>query len=569
MRILYQYLFQYKGMSLARIITNICKAGCSVLLSVLLGNILDGLTSVDKSFLLESVMHCILLVAVFVLISGLDIIITTLQTKKLLNYMKHDIFSKIINGSIEQYRSTHSGKYISILNNDISIINEEFIGSFFELVFQILSFALSLIIMLRINVVVTCIIIGIALISMLVVSKISDKLMKQQVKFSESLENITKLASDIFSGILVIKNYNITNKMEEIYCSNDEIVEENRKKYSIIIGIINILMVCFSMLSYLTIILFCAYSVMNNSLSAGTALIIIQLSNNLADPINEIISLISTMHSVKGIGQKLETLSLREINSEDEKLSKDTYTQGIILDHVTFGYTEEKGAVIRDLSLKIQKGKKYALVGESGSGKTTLIKLLLKYYDKYTGNITIDGEDIQKIQAESYCHLVSSMEQDTFIFDETFKDNICLYADYSEDEIQDVIEKAGLRNVVERLPNGLQTILGEGGSNLSGGECKRVAFARLLLKKTPILLLDEATSNLDNNTTMKIEGLVLNNTDLTVISVTHKLIKNILEKYDEIVVLKSGKIIEKGSFGQLIDQQGYFYNLYHAQTIGV
>ncbi len=569
MGVLYKYLFRYKGMSLARIFTNICKAGCSVLLSVFLGNILDGLTSVDKSFLLTSVRNCILLITVFITISAIDVIVTTLQTKKLLGHIKHDIFSKIIHGSMEQYRSTHSGKYISILNNDITIIKNEFINNFFELIFQVLSFILSLIVMIRISPIVTGIIIGMSFLSMVVVSKISEKMMQQQQKYSESLENVTKLASDIFSGILVIKNYNITNKIEQIYYNNDDIVEEHRKNYTIIVGIINILMVCFSMVSYLTIIIFCATSVMNSSLSAGTALIIIQLSSNLTDPINEIISLFSAMNSVKGIGEKIAAIKEREDAADKGSIKKDSYETGITLDNVTFGYTEETGAIIKDLNLEIQKGKKYAIVGESGSGKTTLLKLLLKYYDNYSGSIFIDGENIQEIESESYCHLISSMEQDSFIFDETLRDNLCLYENYSETEIQYAIENAGLKQVVKRLPQGLQTVLGEGGANLSGGERKRVAFARLLLKKTPILLLDEATSNLDNNTTMKIEGLVLNNHELTLISVTHKLIKSILERYDEVIVLKSGKVIEKGSFQQLITNQGYFYNLYSAQTMGI
>ncbi len=569
MGVLYKYLFRYKGMSFARIVTNICKAGCSVLLSVFLGNILDGLTSVDKSYLFQTVFRCIILIVVFILISGIDVVVTTVQTKKLLRHIKQDIFSKIINGSIEQYRSTHSGKYISILNNDITIIKNEFVNNFFELIFQILSFALSLIIMLRISPMVTGIIMAVSCISMIVVSKISEKLMQQQKKYSESLENITKLISDIFSGILVIRSYNITNKIERIYDNNDEKVEVHRKNYTITVGIINILMVCFSMISYLTIILFCATSVMNSSLSAGTALIIIQLSNNLTEPINEIISLFSSMNSVKAIGEKIAAIKEREDAADKGKIRKNTYVQGIKVDNVTFGYAGKQDVIIKDINLEIQKGKKYAIVGESGSGKTTLLKLLLKYYNDYTGSILIDGDDIQEIESNSYCQLVSSMEQDSFIFDETLRDNICLYGTYSEAEIEDAIEKAGLTPVVKRLPQGLQTVLGEGGANLSGGECKRVAFARLLLKKTPILLLDEATSNLDNHTTMKIEGLVLNNDELTLISVTHKLIKNILEKYDEVIVLKSGRVIEKGNFEQLIRNQGYFYNLYHAQTLGV
>ena len=568
MDVLFEYLFQFKKLTFARIITNISKAACSIGLSVILGSVLDGLTLKNIVALKNSVIQCVLLVVFLILISGIDIAVTTRQTKELLNYMKNNIFSKIIHESMQKYRSMHSGNYISILNNDITIINEDFIENFFELIFQILSFGISLVIMVRINAIVTGIILGISLLSFTVVSKVSRQLTKQQICFSKSLENITKLATDIFSGIHVIKNYNITQKMEELYCEKDEIVEDNRKKYSVMIGIINIIMVSFSMLTYLTIIGFCAVSVMRASLSAGTALIIFQLSSNLTDPINEIISLISTMRSVKGIGDKIKGIRQDEVEMIEE-VHKNTYEKEIIFQDITFCYDGKEDATLKKVNLKIEKGKKYALVGESGSGKSTFIKLLLRYYNTYKGKIFLDNTNIQHIRTDEYCQLVSSMEQETFIFDESLMDNICLYSSYSKKDIKQAIEGAGLNSVVKRLPDGLQTRLGEGGANLSGGERQRVAFARLLLRKTPILLLDEATANLDNGTTIRLENLILGNKDLTLISVTHRLIKQVLQKYDEIIVLKSGKIIEKGTFQELIKKEGYFYSLYQIQTVGV
>lgn len=566
MKILFEYLFKFRTLSIARIFTNIFKAGCSVLLSIILGNVLDGLTSADMGILSTSVLHCVILIFSFITISIIDTLVTTLQTKKLMNYIKHDIFSRILNGSIEKYQSMHSGNYISILNNDISIIKSEFIENFFDLIFQTLAFSISIVILLRINIVVTFIICGISAVGLFTVSKVSKRLMEQQTEFSESLEGITKLASEIFAGFQVIKNYDITNKMEEMYYKSDEVVEENRKRYTVIIGAINIIMVCFSLLTYLIIILFCANSVMNATLSAGAALIIIQLSSNLTDPINEITSIISSMHSVKGIGEKIENLRSGEELIKTTTIHKEVYYDSVIMKNVTFCY-ESEVPILNNLDLCIEKGKKYAIVGESGSGKSTLLKLLLKYYQKYKGTITMDDTDIQEIQTEDYCKLVSSMEQDTFIFDESLLENICLYNEYTEEKVLEVIEEAGLSEIVNRLPRGIHSTLGEKGSNLSGGECQRVAFARLLLKKTPILLLDEVTSNLDNRTTFQIENLILKINNLTLVSVTHKLIKNILQKYDEIIVLKKGQIIEQGPFDELMDNKGYFFNLYSLQTI--
>lgn len=569
MNVLFKYLFKYKGMCLARIFTNVSKATCSVWLSVILGNVLDGLTAQNVEQLKCSVIQCIILIVALVVISGIDIIVTSSQTEKTLNYIKMDIFSRIINGSMEKYRCMHSGKYISILYSDISVINEEFINNFFSLLFQVLSFGISLIVLLRINWMVTLIIIGISVISLIVVSKVSEYLMQQQIEFSKSMENFTKIVSDIFSGIHVIKNYNITDKMEELYSKSDEVLEEKRKRYYITVGIINIIMVIFSMMTYLTIIIFCANSVMKASLSAGEALIIVQLCSNLTNPLNEMISIASSMYSVKGIGEKIHSICYQEDESVEETIHKKDFISGISLKNISFSYEGSNEAVLKDLNINIKKGKKYALVGESGSGKSTCIKLLLKYYSKYSGEILLDDENIQKITMDEYCKIVSSMEQDTFIFDDTLRDNICLYSNYSEDEINRAIDDAGLRTIVDRMPDGLDTILGEGGSSLSGGECQRVAFARLLLKKTPILLLDEATANLDNSTTMRIENLILNKEDLTLISVTHKLVKQILQRYDEIIVMNKGRVIEQGTFDELIAKAGYFYNLYNVKAFSV
>lgn len=135
MKILYQYLFKFKGLSFVRVLTNICKAACTIYLSVILGNVLDGLTTANMPVLTASVVRCGLLLIFFVIVSMLDVWVTSLHTKKILNCIKNDIFSKIISGSIEKYRSMHSGKYLSILNNDISTINDDFINNIFDLGF--------------------------------------------------------------------------------------------------------------------------------------------------------------------------------------------------------------------------------------------------------------------------------------------------------------------------------------------------------------------------------------------------------------------------------------------------
>ena len=152
------------------------------------------------------------------------------------------------------------------------------------------------------------------------------------------------------------------------------------------------------------------------------------------------------------------------------------------------------------------------------------------------------------------------------MFDDSIKENIRLYSNHDDKDILDACKRSGLDKLLNKLPNGINSLVGENGNKLSGGEKQRIAIARALINNTQILILDESTSALDNETAYNLENSLLNLENLTLITVTHKLIKNILNRYDEIIVMKNGKIIEKGNFEDLINIKGYFYSLYTIQN---
>ena len=152
------------------------------------------------------------------------------------------------------------------------------------------------------------------------------------------------------------------------------------------------------------------------------------------------------------------------------------------------------------------------------------------------------------------------------MFDYSIKENIRLYSNHDDKDILDACKRSGLDKLLNKLPNGINSLVGENGNKLSGGEKQRIAIARALINNTQILILDESTSALDNETAYNLENSLLNLENLTLITVTHKLIKNILNRYDEIIVMKNGKIIEKGNFEDLINIKGYFYSLYTIQN---
>jgi ATP-binding cassette subfamily C protein len=175
----------------------------------------------------------------------------------------------------------------------------------------------------------------------------------------------------------------------------------------------------------------------------------------------------------------------------------------------------------------------------------------------------MDGTDIRNINIDDIYKIMSIIHQNVFIFDSTVKDNITLYKDYSDDEINTTIKLCGLYNFVNSKPKKLLENVGENGVLLSGGEKQRIAIARAIIKKTPILILDEATSSLDSETAHSIENSLLDIDELTCIVVTHNLSESILKQYDSIIAMKDGQIEEQGNFYDLLDKKGYFYSLYN------
>lgn len=236
-----------------------------------------------------------------------------------------------------------------------------------------------------------------------------------------------------------------------------------------------------------------------------------------------------------------------------------TLSQAITLDHVSFGYEPDK-PILQDLTARFQAGKTYAIVGGSGSGKSTLLHLLMGASGAYTGSIAIDGTELRDVDAHSLYDLMSLMGQDVFLFDDTIRNNLTMFRSFPEEEVAKAVERSGLSQLLQA--RGEDYRCGENGVNLSGGEGQRISIARCLLRRTPVLLLDEATAALDNATAAAVTQSILDLTGTTRIVVTHRLEPQLMAQYDEILVMRDGRIQEQGSFSALMDRKGYFYSLF-------
>ena len=268
--------------------------------------------------------------------------------------------------------------------------------------------------------------------------------------------------------------------------------------------------------------------------------------------------LFSNRMAALGLVDKLAVALSQNVREEGTPIPKQLQ-DAIEVRDLSFAYQGGE-EVLRQVNIRFQAGKSYALVGASGSGKSTLLNLLMGGQAGYSGNIFYDGQELRGIQTASLYELVSRVEQDVFVFNSTLRDNITMFRQFPESQVKRAEKLSGLSSLVET--KGETYLCGENGVGLSGGERQRVSIARCLLRQTPVLLVDEATAALDKETAFRVASSILDLTELTRIVVTHSLEEALLRRYDEILVLNHGRVVETGTFDALMGQKGFFYSLY-------
>lgn len=468
-------------------------------------------------------------------------------------------FSRLTQKSLRSFSKEGTALYVSALTNDCTSIENNYLAATFTLIEFLFCFLGALIMMLYYSPVMLVLAVALSFLPVAVSMTAGNRLTEQEKEISKKNERFVSIVNELLSGFPVIKSFRAETQASRLFSQRNEQAEEAKKNKRRTEQLISLLANDAGIIAQMGIFLAGAWlAISNKGVTAGVVIVFVQLMNYILNPISQVPLLWSNRKAAIALMEKLSDALSENVREEGrEKLN--VFSEKIEVKDLTYGY-EPESPVLKDLDVQFDAGKSYAIVGGSGSGKSTLLNLLMGSSSNYQGEICIDSVSIKNIESESLYQLMTSVQQNVFVFNDTIRNNVTMFHEFPDKEVTLALERSGLSEFIEK--RGEDFVCGENGANLSGGERQRISIARALLRKSPILLVDEATAALDAATARAVSFSILNLVGMTRIVVTHRLEEAILRRYDKILVMKNGTICEQGNFDTLMQQKGQFYSLF-------
>lgn len=479
--------------------------------------------------------------------------------QRAMSQYKNYAFEKLTQKSMASFRQEETSVYLSALTNDAGRIEEKFLCGIFELVSLVVFFIGAILMMLWYDPILTGVTVGFALLPVAASLLAGNRAEQAEKAVSEENGKLLAALKDSLSGFSVVKSFRAEREAAALFQKSSDSAENAkcaRRKVTIVIG-------GFSsgaaVAAQIGVFLVGAYLAQRGyGITPGVLFAFLNLTAFVVEPIQSLPELLANGKAALGLVNKLADALEANVRDEGEAVPQELDT-GITLRNVSFSYTPGT-EVLHGIHAQFRAGKRYAIVGGSGSGKSTLLHLLMASYGDYEGEIFYDSRELKTISTESLYDLVSLVQQEVFVFNASARDNITMFKAFPQEAVDRAIALSGLSEWI--AARGEDTPCGENGSGLSGGEKQRVAIARSLLRQSSVLLADEVTASLDQETASQVEEAILNLEGMTRIVVTHSLNQRSLSRYDEILAMKDGRIVEAGTFGELMEKRGYFYSLY-------
>lgn len=480
--------------------------------------------------------------------------------------MRRDIYKHLQNLPIRYFDNNQTGSIMSRIVNDLQDISElahhgpeDLFISFFMIIG---AFAMLIRINIQLTLIIFCLLPLILLYSMFQRKRLLAVFMKTREKTGD----INARLQNSISGIRVSKAFVINdNERERFEKDNQKFVEAKSKSYKIMAEYTAGVGFLTDLLDYVVLI-FGGLFTYWGKIGIGDFLAYLLYIKIFTQPIKRLIAFVEQFQNgMSGFKRFMELIGEEEEGDKVDAIDMGKVEGEIDLQNVSFDHEDK--SVLKNISLKISKGKMLALVGPSGGGKTTLCNLIPRFYNIKSGDIKIDGKSIYDVKLESLRKNIGIVQQDVFLFTGTIKENILVgNSEATDEEVMIAAKKANIHDLIMEMPEGYNTFVGERGVKLSGGQKQRIAIARIFLKNPPILILDEATSALDNIT----ERLIQNSLEelckgRTTIVVAHRL--STIQNADEIIVLTDNGIEERGTHQELLENKGFYHKLYNMSQL--
>ncbi|MCI8700297.1 MAG: ABC transporter ATP-binding protein [Clostridia bacterium] len=575
MKQLIKYCKPYLIAMIVAIIFAIISSICSIIgpdyLSKITNEITDGLmTKINLDNIKKIAYFLIGLYSASAILGYAQGFIMTTITNKFSKKLRAEISTKINNLPLRYFDKHSYGDILSRVTNDVDTISQTMNNSIGMLVSSLALFLGSLVMMFATNwqmalTAVISTIIGFAL--MLVILSKSQKYFIEQ---QNELGNINGHIEEIYSGLNVVKAYNGIQLSNEKFDKINDKLYESAKKSQFLSGLMQPIMGFIGNFGYVAVCIVGALLTMNGIIEFGTIVAFMIYIRLFTNPLSQIAQSMTQLQSTAAASERVfEFLEEEEMKDESEKTKKldiKNVKGNIDFEHIKFSYQNEDGEkeVIKDFSAKAKSGQKIAIVGPTGAGKTTMVNLLMKFYEINGGDIKIDGVSTKDLTRENIHDLFIMVLQDTWLFSGTIKENIVYNKENVTDEqVINACKTVGLDHYIRSLPKGYDTILSDA-DNMSAGQKQLMTIARGMIKDAPFLILDEATSSVDTRTEELVQKAMDKLTEgRTSFIIAHRL--STIKNADLILVMNDGNIIEQGSHDELIEQNGFYADLYNSQ----
>ena len=501
--------------------------------------------------------------AVFSFIQGW---IMTGVTQKLCFRFRKEISEKIDRMPMKYFESRTVGEVLSRITNDVDTLGQSLNQSVTILITSVTTIIGVLIMMLTISPLMTLIAFVILPISALLISLVIKHSQKYFFTQQEYLGKINGQVEEVFSGQNVIKVFNREEVVKKTFEEDNDVLYQSAWKSQFFSGMMQPIMMFVGNLGYVAVAISGSMLAIKGTIEVGDIQAFIQYVRSFTQPITQVAQVSNMLQSMAAATERVfEFLEEEEEDQFAENPVHDENLQGsVTFEHVKFGYDEDK-IIIHDFNSQISPGQTVAIVGPTGAGKTTMVKLLMRFYDVNEGAIKVDGYDIRDFNRSELRENFGMVLQDTWLFKGTIMENIRYgRLDATDEEVIEAAKAAHAHHFISTLPGGYQMELNEEASNVSQGQKQLLTIARAILADNRILILDEATSSVDTRTEARIQK-AMNNLmkGRTSFVIAHRL--STIKDADLILVMKDGDIIEQGTHKELLEQQGFYADLYNSQ----